>query len=153
MRYYIEILAALLTPTIAVITTYIAVRQYRSNRLKQRLELYDRRLAVYNATMKFIRIAAYHNKIEDKDVDEFLVATEAATFLFGRDVNNYLTTVYARATHLQSLRNVNPHDIPIEMAKKRMRDMNERQDWLSDQQAEELGSKVFLKYLSLNRLR
>jgi hypothetical protein len=54
MKPYIEIFSALLTPTIAVITTFIAIQQYRNNRLKQRLDLYERRMAIYKAVTAYI---------------------------------------------------------------------------------------------------
>ena len=53
-KVYIDIFSALLTPTIALVTTYIAIQQYRNNRAKLRHELYDRRVAVYNAVGNFL---------------------------------------------------------------------------------------------------
>ena len=45
----VPVLSALLTPTIAIITTYIAYEQWRTNRNKLKLDLFDRRFAVYDA--------------------------------------------------------------------------------------------------------
>jgi hypothetical protein len=50
----VAFLQALLTPTIAVLTVIIAVAQYRLAKAQFRHELYERRSAVYKATMKFI---------------------------------------------------------------------------------------------------
>ncbi len=41
---YVDVLSALLTPFIAIITTYIAYQNYRNAKLKLRHELYDKRL-------------------------------------------------------------------------------------------------------------
>lgn len=54
MKPWIDLIAACLTPLIAIIATYIAYQQYRANRLKNRHDLYDRRLAVYNAVAEFL---------------------------------------------------------------------------------------------------
>jgi hypothetical protein len=50
----VDLLKALLTPAIAVLTALIAVAQYRLAKAKFRHELYERRSAVYKAAMKFI---------------------------------------------------------------------------------------------------
>jgi hypothetical protein len=50
----VDFLQALLTPAIAVLTAVIAVAQYCLAKAKYRHELYERRSAVYKATMKFI---------------------------------------------------------------------------------------------------
>ena len=50
----VDFLQALLTPAIAVLTVVIAVAQYRLSKAKFRHELYERRSAVFKATMKFI---------------------------------------------------------------------------------------------------
>ena len=48
----IEISTALLTPIIAIIATYIAYQQWKTNQLKLNLERYDRRLEVYEEVRK-----------------------------------------------------------------------------------------------------
>ena len=50
----VAFLQALLTPAIAVLTVVIAVAQYRLAKAKFRHELYERRSAVYKATMQLI---------------------------------------------------------------------------------------------------
>ena len=50
----VAFLQALLTPTIAVLTVVIAVAQYGLAKAKFRHELYERRSAVFKATMQFI---------------------------------------------------------------------------------------------------
>ena len=56
MKPYVDLFAALLTPVIAIIATYIAYQQYRANQLKLRHEPYDRRLLLYNAVAEFLQI-------------------------------------------------------------------------------------------------
>ena len=53
--WVIAILKALLTPVVACITTYIAVRQWRDNHLKLKMENYDRCLGVYQEVVKILK--------------------------------------------------------------------------------------------------
>ena|SRR5437588_2243177 len=92
-KVYIDIFSALLTPTIALVTTYIAIQQYRNNRAKLRHELYDRRVAVYNAVGNFLITRI--NSIEGGGDAflKFLIAKHESCFLFGNDVVDYLKEI------------------------------------------------------------
>jgi len=48
-RDWIDIFAALLTPAIAILASYIAVRQWLTNKNKLKLDLFDKRYAVFEA--------------------------------------------------------------------------------------------------------
>jgi len=50
----IQLLSALLTPVIALVITYIIIQQYRTNRLKFRLEMFEKRYAIYQGVKNFI---------------------------------------------------------------------------------------------------
>ena len=47
MTDLVEFSKALLTPVIAIVATYIAWQQWKTNQLKLHLDRYDRRSAVY----------------------------------------------------------------------------------------------------------
>jgi len=87
---YVDIFSALLTPTIALITTYIAIQQYRRGRAKFRHELYDRRLAVFKAASNYLSIATRYGTTENFDEEEkafreFLAANLESRFLFDKE--------------------------------------------------------------------
>jgi len=50
----VETPSALLTPLIALIAIYIAFQQHGINKLRLRHELYERRIAVYEAVQKHL---------------------------------------------------------------------------------------------------
>jgi len=54
----ITILQGLLTPLIAIITTYIAWQQWKGNQLKLKMERYERRLRVYQEVVKMLKECA-----------------------------------------------------------------------------------------------
>ena len=51
-----EFSKALLTPVIAIVATYIAWQQWKSNQLKLHLDRYDRRLRVYEEVRQILSI-------------------------------------------------------------------------------------------------
>jgi hypothetical protein len=93
------VLASLLTPMIAVITTYIAYQQYRTNKLKVRLDLFERRIEVYNIIRAFLVDVC---EAKPQDLVNFLRRTRDAHFLFGSRAAQYVTKVYKQANTLQT---------------------------------------------------
>src|SRR5207302_1218674 len=97
MTDFFIVLSGALTPLIAIITLYIAYQQKEINRLKvrnddltntlrQRLDLYDRRLSVYLALMDMLRAA--HGRPDEKreELYKFHRMVSESYFLFGEDV-------------------------------------------------------------------
>ena len=83
----IAISQALLTPVIAIATTYIAYQQYRIRRDERSLALYDRRLALYKLTIGIVdRIRAGHDLMMD-DVFTWQNSIAEIQFLFGEEVH------------------------------------------------------------------
>lgn len=84
------VLAALLTPTIAVLGAYIAYRQWRTARNKLKLDLFDRRLAVYDGAVHLIGSIVTSGRMKDEADWKFLTDTKAAKWLFDESVSDYL---------------------------------------------------------------
>lgn len=92
----IDILSALLTPLIAIIATYIAYQQYRTNKLQLQNELYERRLEIYRTLRQFIGFAVQYGGVPNEELPKFLRGTSESFFLFGDDVAKYLNEVYLK---------------------------------------------------------
>jgi hypothetical protein len=82
----IDVLTALLTPTIAILGAYIAIQQYRLAKEKHRLEIYDRRMRIYSATLELIRNANRSANINEDIYYKFEEKIAEAEFLFGKEV-------------------------------------------------------------------
>lgn len=82
----IAVSQALLTPVIAVATTYIAYQQYRIRRDEKSLALYDRRLALYKAAIKIVDQVRTGQELIVDDAFEWLNSTAEIEFLFGEEV-------------------------------------------------------------------
>ena len=89
----IGILQALLTPTIAVAMTYIAYRQYRMARDAKSMELYDRRLRVYRATLSILDFIRRGNTLDFNRYSDWTNDVAEAEFLFGREVTALLESL------------------------------------------------------------
>jgi hypothetical protein len=74
MDQLINISKALLTPLIAIIATYIAWQQWKTNQKKLNLERYDRRLRVYEEVIKILSIILRDANAELDDLLKFRTA-------------------------------------------------------------------------------
>ncbi len=103
VKIIIEALSAGLTPVIAIVMTYIAYQQWRTNRSRLNYERYDRRLAVFKA------VKAFYGEIGDAGtakygmVMRFYAATAEAEFLFGDDIRKHIEELYKKGMNLASL--------------------------------------------------
>ncbi|QLP99569.1 MAG: hypothetical protein HZY78_04275 [Burkholderiaceae bacterium] len=97
-------MAALLTPTVAVLGAVIAYRQWRTAQNKLKFELFDRRFSVYEASRNLLASIMTSGKAKDEEVFKFLVATREAKWLLNTDVATYLEKeLYHKAIDLQTL--------------------------------------------------
>lgn len=100
MKPYVDLFAAL-TPVIAIVTTYIAIQQYRANQLRLRHDLYDRRLALSNAVAEFIANVMQSGTADRAQLVTLLQKTRESFFLFGKEVSDYITDMYKKGVDLE----------------------------------------------------
>ena len=97
-------LAALLTPTVAVLGSFIAYRQWRLAQNKLKLDLFDRRFSVYEAARTLLASIMTSGKANDEEVFKFMLATCEAKWLLNASVAEYLDKqLYHKAVDLQAL--------------------------------------------------
>lgn len=96
-----KISQALLTPLIAVVATYIAWQQWRTNRQKLMLDRYDRRLRIYEQVQRILSLIVRDAKASYDDLLQFRISVSEADFLFGPEIANYIDEIYQRGVKLQ----------------------------------------------------
>jgi hypothetical protein len=98
----VRVLAALLTPVIAIVTTYIAFQQFQTNRRQHRLALFEKRMAVFNSTMNLIASVVQAARAELDQLFRLIRETRDHELLFGPEIGEYINEVYRRGLALNT---------------------------------------------------
>jgi hypothetical protein len=97
-------LSALLTPTIALAVGYVAYRQWRTAQNKLKLDLFDRRLAMFDAAITLIFESQAPSGASEKALSEYFRSTQQAKWLFNDQIDKYFRmNLYAMAITIKSL--------------------------------------------------
>jgi hypothetical protein len=139
------------TLVVACALAYVAWQQWQLARHRLRLDLFDRRYKVYDATRKFLSIILREARFEDAQLFEFYAGTSDAEFLFDSAVVTYLEQVRKRAVHMRTAQRVYEH-MPV--GDERSRHVQSEHDdllWLTDQLT--AMTQVFSPYLSFSHVK
>lgn len=139
-----------LTPlVIGLLTVYIAAQQWRTNHLKVKLDLYDRRLAVYIALIEFLAYQMGDRAEGFGKSIEFVQKTRESYFLFGKRMADYLHEVYKKSVELDTVVS-RLRDGNLAGGDERNRLINQRGElslWFGDQVP--IAQKRFSEYMAL----
>lgn len=91
----IEILSALLTPTIAAVAIVIAFMQWRTAHQKVVLDLFDRRLAIFDGVIKAVEVYFADTDDRSEAVSRLFILGLRSRFLFGQEVVDAIEGVRA----------------------------------------------------------
>src|SRR5260221_10454696 len=97
----LTIFSGLLTPLLAIVATYIAYQQWRTNRIKLQHDLYDRRFAIYAALTNFLAQTQLEvHTVNYNSIIPFGQKVKESYFLFPKDISSYLEEILARGMTL-----------------------------------------------------
>jgi hypothetical protein len=145
---WVKLSAALLTPIIALLAAVIAWQQWRTNRNKLKLDLFERRYAYYDAAKAIIGKVVGSGKATHEDTYQFLVKIKGARFIAGDKVANYLEeTFYRKITLLSALDSELDGEADQEKRRENVRRQREIKDWVQAQYDE--LDKLFKPLLQL----
>lgn len=142
---WFDVFQGLTTLLIAAIVAYIMWQQYKTDKDKLRYDLYNRRLKIFQGTMVLLGRGVVQKKLNIEDIDQFNREKAEATFLFEKDVMDYLTTITRNCLDLWGVTAVlktEPEGKPRNAAAKQQKALLQ---WFGDQPGV-LKSK-FEKYL------
>ena len=95
---------ALFTILIGIFIASIAFQQYRLSRAKFKLDLFEKRYAVYKATQRLLTYILKEAKIGIDKLFEFRGGTQDAIFLFDNEIPVYLDGIDKKAIRMMALR-------------------------------------------------
>jgi hypothetical protein len=149
-KHIFEIFSGYLTVVIAITTTYIVIQQYLVSRYKVRMDLYDRRLKIYNAIMKFMRHVRQHGDASNDQIFELIEQTAESKFLFKGAIKEHIELLYQKALDLQEVnRQLADHSLPKGAERTRLaKEMTKHFQSLRDQYNQ--TDILFSKYLKLD---
>ena len=139
---------AALTPlVVAVIAGWIAYRQMQVARDKLKLDLFDRRMAVYEAVRDANGAAVTSAKLTQQQEIDFLKGAKSARWLFGDDVEEYVSKKFwQKLTELSLHVAMSESEDSAERAA-HARGRSEVLQWMSNQYKE--FDQLCAKYLTL----
>ena len=152
--HLVNVLQALLTPTIGAITAYIAWRQYHDGKVKLDLDRYEKRLVAYKAVRAFLSDVVATAQVKTEDIRRLRIETSEAGFLFGRDIPDFINDLVRHGASLgaanDSYRDMNA-PLPAPAGYDHAAIVTTKRDelhWLNDQF--EIAEKKFGKYLNVS---
>ena len=101
--FSVDFVAALLTPTIAIIAVFIAYQQWALGKAKHRQDLFDRRYEFYQIIRDFITKTCADGKVQPGADIQFNHDTADSVFLFGEDICEYVREIYVNSVALYTL--------------------------------------------------
>ena len=139
-KQVIDYFSAALIPLIAIITTYIAYQQYRTNKLRLKHDLFERRWSVYKTIMETLEAVIREGNINDDKLLKFNIERAKSYFLFDESLHKYIDEIYEKLVDLQEMNSATEE----EKAKKR----GELKKWFIAQI--KVTKEKFHKFLNLH---
>ena len=79
---------------IAVLTSYIAFQQWRTNKRKVRLDVFDKRFGTYETVRDTVSSIVSNGRIESDALFRFWIKSSDAKFLFGKTIGTLVKEIY-----------------------------------------------------------
>lgn len=140
------------TLIVSLIVGYIAWQQWQVARAKLRLDLFDRRYKVYDATRKFLAGIMSEPTFSDSQLFTFYAGTSDAEFLFDSEVVDYLAQIRKRALDMRLHQKLYaPMGVGEEQRSSHIEKEQEQLLWLTEQIT--AMTKTFAPYLGFSNIK
>ena len=123
----------LVTILVALFAAYVAYQQFRIGREKFKLNLFEKRFSVFAGARRLLSLVLTEGNIKLEYLFEFRATVGEATFLFEKDITDYLDEIDRKALRLHTL-----HEKlkPLPVGEKRSclaAEISDTLGWLTDQ--------------------
>jgi len=132
--HWTSVLAALLTPVVALFALFIAYRQWKTAQNKLKLDLFERRLQVYEAARDFISSIMTSGRTSGEREFKYLSGTRGAVWLFDQAIVEYLDKeIWSKVCDLGALQAELEGEPVGETRTKNVQRQREVKEWLTEQ--------------------
>jgi len=111
----VQLTPAFIAAVLGSLGFYIACLQYRINRDKLRLDLFEKRLDAYEALQQFFGSMLRHGDFTDEAIPMLHEARYKSRFLFGEDIRSHIEELWKRGFEMRDLqrRMYGPESLPV----------------------------------------
>jgi len=102
-EFITPILIPSVTALLVAIVTWIGVQQHKLAKEKFKLDMFEKRFAVYKGVQEFLTIILQNAKFDLNQLFEFRRKTQDSTFLFGKDIPQYIDVIDKKALKMRSV--------------------------------------------------
>jgi hypothetical protein len=101
-EFIILILIPSVTALLVAIVTWTGFQQHKLAKEKFKLDMFEKRFAVYKGVQVFLTIILQKAKFDLNDLFEFRRKTQDSTFLFGKDIPEYIDGIDKKALKMMA---------------------------------------------------
>lgn len=100
----INLVKAFIPVLLTIFAVYIGYQQYKTNRRKLKLDLFNKRFTIFQAAKEFIQGVINNSSYEKENQNAFHFGTRGAQFVFGDDIKGYIDEVWFKFVDLETWR-------------------------------------------------
>ena len=146
-KHWADILSGLAVPVIGFLGVYIAWCQWKTAAYRFKLDLFDKRFMIYDATIDFILSIRGGGVVRDDHLGVFKEKTLPARFLFDDKIAKYLSEIKEKAIDLQTYKEELEGTLPEQERGEKIKQRSELRKWLYKQIDERELNYTFGPYL------
>lgn len=129
------ILSPVATLVVGIAIAFFAYQQWSIARHKLRLDLFEKRYKVYEATARFLSLIMSLANFNDDDLRAFNIGTMDAVFLYPTHIKDYLHQIRCRAIDMRTYQRQFER-LPVGEERNKLVDQNHNEArWLNEQLA------------------
>jgi len=149
---WLTFISALGAPIIALIVggfgVAIARRQWLTAQNRLKLDLFDRRLSVYEQTRELLVRRMALAQVDAKEINEFAIKVRIAKWLFNPTMAEYLQEIAKKTAEINFIQSELEEGLTESRRKELVSKQRERKEWLDEQLYKVIDGK-FAEFLHL----
>ncbi|MEX1107435.1 MAG: hypothetical protein WEC00_00860 [Dongiaceae bacterium] len=145
----VDWLAALLTPVIGVIAIYVAWQQWKLNKRRLKLDLFDKRCEVYKAVKELHSNIIVHGYASEEIIGKFQLTTIDCVFLLDQRLDVSMQSLTKKALELLSMEEESKALLPGEERQQQIQVKHKRRREIMN--SLDNAKKLFLPFLQIDK--